>query len=66
MSSKRPASVESDVITEWLTRVLSEAEALAEEVAEMPDSPGTRRLGNALSGLLAIGDQFRAGIRDAG
>lgn len=66
MSSKRSASLESDVITEWLKSVFSQAEALAKEVSEMPDSPAKQRLSSAFSGLLAIGDQFMAGIRDAG
>lgn len=54
----------ADVKTESLESIISRAEALAKEVETMQDCPRRQKLKNALAAMLAIGDQFRAGVRD--
>ena len=61
MTSNVPVA---DDRTEDLESIISRAEALAKEVETMRDCPRRQKLKNALAAMLAIADQFRAGVRE--
>ena len=66
MQSKLPAASEAETRTESLKSILERAEALAKEIEGMPDCPRKCKLKSSLSGIQAIGDQFRGEIRNGG